>query len=335
MAEICCGWRIECCCCCYCYDDENDSNSCGNIPSCCLENLLFITLILSIGMIIYLPSQLGVSNIASYNIVLIFLILAALVICVLFVFFFKYWRCKDVIKTTKQNRAAKMSMAGIFLILFILVLSLICEILILKDLKKTECDESSSNSNNNNNYNYNYNNNYNYNFYNDNYSNSNKKNKPCKSDYSDTNSQATISSFSLIEFLSVLSFVFFCILNFQISLAIVDPNQSNDKKSEISNEIPYNVDPENQVNVIPNSQVSPQINIIQIQINNVPQNDKLNNNLNNNQNNIINNHKKINKKLKNTSNNVNKQTNDSKVNSSNYPMKFKDFSSQRKIKKGN
>ena len=237
---------------------------------------------------------------------------ATLIICVIFVFFFKYWRFMNVIKKTKQNRATKMSMAGIFLILFIFITSIVCEVLLLKDLEKKYCEDSSSNSNNNNHNNYNYNNN----LYNDNYSNSNKKNSSCKDDYSSADKDTAIASFTFIQFFSIFNFIFFCMLNFRISLGIVDPNQSNDKKSEISNEIPYNVDPENQVNDTPNSQVNPQVNIVQIQINNPTQN----NNQKDNQNNMINNHKMINKKIKNKTNNVNKQTIESNDNSSNYQM---------------
>ena len=84
-----------------CYSPNNfGSNS---ISSSCIEYILILASIISLGEIIYLVSQLAVKFITFYCQIFMFLVLTIIFICLLFNIFYKIWRYKETILTNKKN----------------------------------------------------------------------------------------------------------------------------------------------------------------------------------------------------------------------------------------
>jgi hypothetical protein len=304
-----CNCCITCCCCC-CFEESIFDN----YSSKSIETMSMFLLIVNIGIIIYLFSQIGISYISPYTITLIFLIIIVLAICLLFVILFSCWRKSGKIKTSKKETATTMAKIAIFLTLLCLVTSGISEYLVINDTQNEKCKEIEKRDKeviNSNAY-------------------LRRKYDICQEKFKDTNSKATFSTFSFIEFFCFINSILFCKIKDRITLGIdfVRPNEdeavvqnqfqvsnpsSADQNYPKTQDIPYQ--PENGIPQNPIIIIQPQqlytyqqnINVYQYPNN---QNEKINNAP---QNQMIYNTKKVVKKQKN--NIGNKTTNDNNQNS--------------------
>ena len=349
MEGICNGICNFCCCfCCQNYhqdtDNDNDITTCSCCLTCCccccfeesifdqyssksIEIMSLVLLSCNIGIIIYLLSQIGLTYISPYTITLIFLIIIILAICFLFVILFYCWRKSDKIKNTKKGAATTMAKVAIFLTLLCLVTSGISEYLVLNDTQNEKCKEIEKRNKeeiNGNAY-------------------LRRKYDICQEKFKDTNSKATFSTFSFIEFFCFLNSILFCTIKNRITLGIdfVRPNeeeivvpkvfQASNPESEHSNNpqtqvIPYlqeNGIPQNTIIIIQPQQLYTYQQNINIYQNSNNQNEKKNNLP---QNLTIYNNKRVLKKKK--TNNGSKPTVDNNQNSVQPNM----ISSQRNIK---
>ena len=200
-----CNCCLDCCCCCF------DISLFDQYSSKFLEGLVTLTLMFSIGSIIYLLSQLGLTYISPYTITLIFLIIIALAICFLFAILFYCWRKSGEIKTSKKGTATTMAKIAIFLTILCLITSGISEYLVINDTQNEKCKEIEKRDKEE----------INRNAY------LRRKYDICQEKFKDTNSKATFSTFSFIECFCLANIMFFCVIKSRISLGIdfVMPNE--------------------------------------------------------------------------------------------------------------
>ena len=193
-----CNCCLDCCCCCF------DISLFDQYSSKFLEGLVTLTLMFSIGSIIYLLSQLGLTYISPYTITLIFLIIIALAICFLFAILFYCWRKSGEIKTSKKGTATTMAKIAIFLTILCLITSGISEFLVIIDTQNEKCKEIEKRDKEE----------INRNAY------LRRKYDICQEKFKDTNSKATFSTFSFIEFFCFMNSILFCIIKNRITLGI-------------------------------------------------------------------------------------------------------------------
>ena len=93
-----CFIDFDCCFCCKLGQGNND-----NTPTSVFESLLIIAPGVGIGLMVYLIIELGMDLLTFYSIMFLFLVFAILITTVLFALFFKYWRYKNIIETTKNR----------------------------------------------------------------------------------------------------------------------------------------------------------------------------------------------------------------------------------------
>ena len=298
--------RFCCCFCCESWHDDNDNRNdiqtCGCcVTYCCcgcfkesifdhfssksIETMSMVLLICNIGILIYLLSEIGLTYISPYTITLIFIIIIILAICLIFVILFTCWRKNGKIKTSKKGKATTMAKIGIFLTFLCLVTSGISEYLVINDTENEKCEEIEKRDKeliNRNAY-------------------LRRKYDICQEKFKDTNSKATFSTFSFIEFFCFINSILFCTIKNRIILGIdfVRPNEDEAVMSnqfQVSNSGSENPDyprtqakpyqPENGIPQNPIIIIQPQqlytyqqnINVYQYEnnqngkINNVPQN---------------------------------------------------------------
>ena len=202
-----CNCCITCCCCC-CFE-ESIFDQCSSES---IEIMSMLVLICNIGIIIYLLSEIGLTYISPYTITLIFLIIIVLAICFLFVILFIYWRKNGKIKTSKKGSATTMAKIAIYLTILCLITSGISEYLVINDTQNEKCKEIEKRDKeviNSNAY-------------------LRKKYDICQEKFKDTNSKATFSTFSFIEFFCFINSILFCTIKKRITLGIdsVNPNEN-------------------------------------------------------------------------------------------------------------
>ena len=234
MEGLCNGICQFCCCfCCENYredrDNDNDIQTCNCCITCCccccfgesifdqcssesIETMSMFLLICNIGIIIYLLSEIGLSYISPYTITLIFLIIIILSICFLFIIFFYCWRKSGEIKTSKKGKATTMAKIAIFLTILCLITSGISEFLVINDTQNEKCKEIEKRDKEE----------IKRNAY------LRRKYDICQEKFKDTNSKATFSTFSFIEFFCFMNSILFCIIKNRITLGIdfVSPNEN-------------------------------------------------------------------------------------------------------------